>query len=225
MMVADDEVNPLFLGIGDFFYCLDSAVENDDESDSCFFGKINSLSAHAIPFIIAVGDIVIDVGIELSQEFIYQCHSRTAVYIVVAIDEYAFLVSHCIIEPVDSRIHILHQKRVDEVGKLWTEEPFGSTLRRYASAYQQGGENGADSQLFPQLSGSTLLFSCGRCVVPFEVHFQLFFISERKGTKKKPNVTVVYGEYLVSCHSSELNLSLLMMLTEIPTISDLKGEL
>ncbi|EGC84978.1 hypothetical protein HMPREF9303_0128 [Prevotella denticola CRIS 18C-A] len=53
----------------------------------------------------------------------------------------------------------------------------------------------------------------------------MFFISERKGTKKKPNVTVVYSEYLVSCHSSELNLSLLMMLTEIPTIPDLRGEL
>ena len=91
---------------------------------------------------------------------------------------------HGIVEPVDSRIHVLHQERVDEVGKLWTEEPLGGTLRCDATADQQSGENRVDAQLFSQFGGGMLLFSSGWRVVPFEIHFQLFLFLSVKVQKK-----------------------------------------
>jgi hypothetical protein len=40
VMVADDEVDAFFFGIGYFFGCLYAAIENDDESYSCFIGIV-----------------------------------------------------------------------------------------------------------------------------------------------------------------------------------------
>ena len=97
MMVADDEVDTLFLGISYFVDSFDAAVEDYNKLHTLLFGIVDTLAAHSVALFIAVGNVVFDVGIELLQELVYQSHSGTSVYIVVAIDEYTLLASHSIV--------------------------------------------------------------------------------------------------------------------------------
>ena len=41
VMVAHDEVDTQALGIGDFFHCFYTAVEHDDQADSCLLGIVH----------------------------------------------------------------------------------------------------------------------------------------------------------------------------------------
>ena len=97
MMVADDEVDTLFLGVRNLVDSFDAAVEDYNKLHTLLFGIVDTLAAHSVSLFIAVGNVVFDVGIELLQELVYQSHSSTSVYIVVAIDEYTLLASHSIV--------------------------------------------------------------------------------------------------------------------------------
>ena len=97
MMVADDEVDTLFFGIRNLVDSFDAAVEDYNKLYTLLFGIVDTLAAHSVALFIAVGNVVFDVGIELLQELVYQSHSGTSVYIVVAIDEYTLLASHSIV--------------------------------------------------------------------------------------------------------------------------------
>ena len=97
MMVADDEVDTLFFGIRYFVDSFDAAVEDYNKLHTLLLGIVDTLAAHSVALFIAVGNVVFDVGIELLQELVYQSHSGTSVYIVVAIDEYTLLASHSIV--------------------------------------------------------------------------------------------------------------------------------
>ena len=113
MMVADNKVYALFLCIGNLLDGFDAAIEDNDQFHLRFLCVIYSLLAHTIALLVAVGDLVVDVGIELLQELIDECHGCTAVHIIVAINENTLFAPHCVIQPVDSNIHVLHQERVD----------------------------------------------------------------------------------------------------------------
>ena len=65
MVVAHDEVNAQLLGIGNLIHCLHAAVEYDNELHAGLLGIVNPLERHAIPVVVAVGDVVVDVGGEL----------------------------------------------------------------------------------------------------------------------------------------------------------------
>ena len=147
MMVADDEVYAKAFGIFNLLDGLDAAIEDDDEFHTSFMCKVYSLFAYSIAFVISVGDVVIDVGIELLQKLIHQCYSRAAVYVVIAVNENALLASHGIVEAVYGDIHILHQERIDQVGKLWTEESLGCRLGRNASMDEKIRQDRADAEL------------------------------------------------------------------------------
>ncbi|CCZ13853.1 unknown [Prevotella sp. CAG:1092] len=97
MMVADDEVDTLFLGVRNLVDSFDAAVEDYNKLHTLLFGIVDTLAAHSVALFIAVRNVVFDVGIELLQELVYQSHSGTSVYIVVAIDEYTLLASHSIV--------------------------------------------------------------------------------------------------------------------------------
>ena len=79
-------------------------------------GILNAFFADAISLIIAVGNVIINIRIELLQKLIHQCNGRASVNIVVAINQNAFLSTHCIVEPIDGNVHILHEERVYKVG-------------------------------------------------------------------------------------------------------------
>ena len=157
VVVANDEVDAKTLGIGYFVDCLDTAIENDNEFHTGFLGKVYSFLAHAISLVIAVGDIVVDVRIELLEKLVYQCYSCAPVDIVVAIDHNAFFAPHCVVQTVNSHVHIFHQKRIDEVVELGTEESLGCRFSSDAAAYEQSAQYGTDCQLGRQLFSCFLL--------------------------------------------------------------------
>ena len=65
MVVADDEVDTLLLRIGNLLDCLDTAVEDNNQFYTGLLGIIYSLDTDPIAFLLTVGDIVLNVGIEL----------------------------------------------------------------------------------------------------------------------------------------------------------------
>ena len=69
-MVADDEIYALLFGIRYLLDGLNAAVEYDNQFNPCLCGKVYSFFADAIALFLAVGDIVIDVRLELLQELV-----------------------------------------------------------------------------------------------------------------------------------------------------------
>ena len=65
-MITDDEINSSLLSIGNLFYGFNTAIKDDNKFYTRFSGIINSLLTHPVTLIISVGDIIINVGIELS---------------------------------------------------------------------------------------------------------------------------------------------------------------
>ena len=116
VMVADNKINTYALGISNLLDGLDATVEDDNQFHTRLFGIFQSFLADAIPLVVTVGDIVVNVGIELLKKLIHQCYRRAAVHVVVAIYQYPLLSSHGIVEPVYGYVHVLHQERVDKVG-------------------------------------------------------------------------------------------------------------
>ena len=100
-MITDDEVYAKTLGIFYLLDGLDATVKDDDKFDTRLVRKVDSLLAHSISLVIAVGDVVVDVGIELLQELKDQSNGGAAIHIVVAIDQDALLASHRIIQAVN----------------------------------------------------------------------------------------------------------------------------
>ena len=107
-------------------------------------GVVYSLFAHAISLVVPVGDVVLYVGVELLQKLVDQGHGRTTVHVVVTVDEYALFPAHGIVESVYSHVHILHEERIDKVGQLGMEKPFGRRLGSDAPAQQQLCQDGTD---------------------------------------------------------------------------------
>ena len=91
----------------------------------------------AIPLLVAVGDVGVDVGIILRKELIHECHGGTSVHVVVAIDEDSLLVGKGAIQPIHSALHIVHEEGIVEVGELRTEEAPHLAPRRKSSFYEQ----------------------------------------------------------------------------------------
>ena len=61
MVVADDEIDSFFFSVRDFVHSLDAAVEYDDQADTCFNSIVYSFVGHAVAFVIAVGDVIVQV--------------------------------------------------------------------------------------------------------------------------------------------------------------------
>lgn len=125
VVVADDEVDAERLGVGYLFNSLDAAVEDDDELHAGLLGVVDAFLAYAVTFVVAIGDVILDVGVELLYELIHQCYRSASVHVVVAVDEYAFLAAHRVVEAVDGEVHVLHEEGVDEVCQLRMEESLG----------------------------------------------------------------------------------------------------
>ena len=115
MMVADDEVDTQILGVSNFLNSLDATVQYDDEFHARFVGEVHTFLRNAISLFVAIGDIVVEIGIILKEEFINQRHGRTAINVIIAVDHDAFLASYSIVESANRPLHIVHQKRVVKI--------------------------------------------------------------------------------------------------------------
>ena len=136
VVVANDEIDALFAGISHLLNGLDAAVEHNDEFHPHFGGEIDTFARDAVAFLIAVGDIEVDIGIELREELVDQCHRRASINVIIAINHDVFLASQRLVEPVNGHLHVVHQKRVVQVRELRTKETPGFG-RRLDSAFQQ----------------------------------------------------------------------------------------
>ena len=65
MVITNDEFDSQRLGILNLLYGLDAAVENDDEVHAGVACVLQSLLAYAVTFVVAVGDVIINVRVEL----------------------------------------------------------------------------------------------------------------------------------------------------------------
>ena len=121
MMIADNKVDALFLGIGYLLDGLDTAIEDNDQFNTSLLSIVYSFLTYAISLFITVGDIVFNVRIEPLQEFVHQRNSCASIYIVVAVHHDTLFASHCVIQTIHGHVHILHQEGINEVVELRTE--------------------------------------------------------------------------------------------------------
>ena len=173
MMIADDEVYAEFLGICYLFYGLDATVEHYNQFDTGLLGIFYSLSADAITLFLAVGDVVVDIGIELLQEFIDQCYRRTPVDVVVAIYHDALFAPHGVVQTVYRDVHVIHQEGVYQLVEHRTEEAFCRTFRLGATLYEQTGQDRTHPNLLGQFPSRLLLLWCRWFVIPFKQHLRV----------------------------------------------------
>ena len=94
MMVADNEIDAFFFGVTDFFYRFNTTVQYDDQFYSGGVSVVYSFFRHTIPFIISVGDIIIDVRVELLKKFENKGDSRSAVHVIISIHQDTLFSSH-----------------------------------------------------------------------------------------------------------------------------------
>ena len=129
VMVTDNEVDAFLFGIRNLFYGFDAAVQYDDQFHTGLIRIIYSLLRYAIPFVVTVGNVVVDVRIELLKEFENQCDGCCSVYIIVSIYHDTFLSAHGQIQPLYGYIHVFHQERVMQLTQLRAEKAFGFGCR------------------------------------------------------------------------------------------------
>ena len=178
VVVADDEVDAFLAGIRHFLHGLDAAVQHDDQLHARPCGIVHPLHRHPVALVVAVGDVVVDVGVILLDEFVDQRHGRGAVHVIVAIDQYPFLSAHGPVQAFHSHVHVLHQERVVQFGQLGAEELPCGLDRGDATLHQQPGQYRADAQRLRQLLAFCCLSGCDGQVIPFVRHYiYCFFFS------------------------------------------------
>ena len=191
MMVADNKVYALFLRIGYLLDGLDAAIEDDNKFHTSLLGIVYSFLTHTISLIVAVRDIIFNVGIETLQEFVHQRNSRAPIYIVVAVHHDTFLASHRVVQTVHGHVHILHQEGIDEVIQLWTEVTLCRRLSGNASAQKDSRQQVADTQLAAEVFSRLNLLWCRCFVIPFEMHLYRFYFLFRKGAAVETGIWCV----------------------------------
>ena len=181
VVVADDEVDAFLPGISNFVYGLDAAVQHDDELHARLHGVVHSFVRHPVAFVVAVGDVIVDVRIELLDKLVDQCHGRGAVHVIVSVNQNTFFLSHSLVQARHGHVHVLHQERVVQVGQLRAEKLTCGGSRGNSALYEQPAEYRADTQLLCQLPACFCLFGYYGLIIPFVSHFIycFFFFQSR----------------------------------------------
>ena len=126
VVVADDHVHAEGFGIGYLLHGLYAAVQSYDKRVSVLVAPVDAFIGYAVALVVAVGDIVFDIGVEIAYKRVHQSHRRSAVHIIVSVDEHFLLIGNGFFESFHSFVHVLHQKRVMELGQVRLEELPGS---------------------------------------------------------------------------------------------------
>ena len=85
-MVADDKVNAFFFGIGYLLYSFDAAIQYDNQSYTGFCGIVYPFGRYPVTFVVAVGDVIVNVRIELLNKLVDQCYGSSTVYVIISIN-------------------------------------------------------------------------------------------------------------------------------------------
>ena len=170
VVVANNEINAQTLGIGNFFDCLDAAVEHNDEFYTRLVGVVHTLNRHPISLLVSVGNVVVEFRIELLQEAIYQCDSSASIHIVVAINHHPLSVSHRLVQAVNRAVHIAHEERVMKCLQLRAEISACFVGCGDSPLHKQEAQRFAHTDFLRQFSRSRFLFWCRFFVVPFVIH-------------------------------------------------------
>lgn len=147
VVVADDDVDALFLGIPDLLDSLDAAVEGDYQRVAVLACPVYTLVGYAVSLIVAVRNVVFDIWVEIAYKGVHQGHGRSPVHIVVSVDHHVFLVGYRFLETVDSLVHILHQEGIVKLGEIRLEELSGPLGCGDPALYQKIGQDLIDAQL------------------------------------------------------------------------------
>ena len=137
MMVADDEVYAPLTGVCHLVRGLDAAVEDDEEAHSLFGRHVYGGARYAIAVLGARRDIVVDVGVVVSQVLVDQSDGGGAVHVIVSVDHYSLLRPHCPVESGDGAVHVGHQERIVEIAQRGVKEVFSLLDCRYATCRKQ----------------------------------------------------------------------------------------
>ena len=94
-------------------------------------------------------------------------HGGGTIYVVVAINQYFFLVFKCPKDAFNCFVHVFHQKGVVQLAQLWAEEFFGGFIG-FQSALHEDATNGG---MYLQAALQCLHFlRSGRCYFPSFFH-------------------------------------------------------
>ena len=122
MMVTDNEIDATLTGIRNLVHSLDAAIEHDNQFHTRFRCIVHSLAGYAIALFVAVGDVIVYVGIVLLEKPVHQSNGRAAVNIIIAIDQNTLFTAKRCIEPRHGLVHIKEQEGIKESGKLRPEK-------------------------------------------------------------------------------------------------------
>ena len=137
MMVAYDHVNALGPGVFNLVDGLDAAVEGDDEGEAHLRRPVDALGRHAVSFIVPVRNVEVNVNRNLAQEGIDQRNGRSAVNIIVSVDEYLLSGGNRLRDAFHGLVHVLHQERVVQEFQARPEEETGLLECPYAPVDKQ----------------------------------------------------------------------------------------
>ena len=146
-MVADDEIHAFRFRIDNLFRGFDAAVQGDDEPHALAGCEVDAFDRDTVTFGITVGDVEHQVFVpDLAQELVNQRDGRAAVHVVVAVNHDLLIVRNGPFDPLDRPVHVLHQKRIVQVGEARLKELLRLFYIVYASLYEQVGQHGRDPQ-------------------------------------------------------------------------------
>ncbi len=152
MVVADDHVEPGFARVGDLLDRGDAAIDGDEHADAPGDGVVDSLPGNPVPFLQAIGDVVLDLSAHLLQEQIQHSGAVRSVDVIVAEHEEAFSGLQCPDDAFRGAFHSIHEKRIVEEFQCRPEVPFRAVVVRYPAVDEDFGDRFGDVD-FPRECG------------------------------------------------------------------------
>ncbi len=181
MVVADNKVYAQRAGIFDLFGCFDSAIEDDKKFDTLTGGHVDGGFRDAISVFVARRDIVVDMGVEVTEILVDEGHCCGSVYIIVTVDHNLLLSPHSTVEPVDGLVHVGHEKRVMQILQRGVEKFLRLSDRGNAPLHKQLANGRHSGIAFGQVGLHLLFVGCKGTVIPFTCHLCCFFFISKEG--------------------------------------------
>ena len=188
VVVADNEIDATLGCVADLVDGFDAAVENYDQFHTLLGHIIDAFARNAVAFVVACGDIEIELGVEILKIAVYERYGSGAVDIVVAVDHDFFFRTHSPVEAFDGFVHIVHEERIVKVAEGWVKELIGCCYGGDATLYKEVCYGRTIGKAPGKFGAESLFFRRHRWVIPFASHnVRLIFC---KITKKRHIINV-----------------------------------
>ena len=153
MVVADNHIDSLVAGVFHLFDGLDAAIQGDDQGETVVRGPVDAFVGDAVPLVISVRDVIVDLLRKTPQEGIDQGHRRGTIHIIIAIDQDLFALGNRLADPLHGGVHIGHQEGIVQIIQAGTEERAGLLEGLYAPLDQQFGQDPVNAEFGRQRTG------------------------------------------------------------------------